>query len=216
MLDIRNILAALSVKRPLFHSEADFQHALAWEIHQQWLGCSIRLEFKPPNATDRTYIDIWVKTLDILIAIELKYKTRTFSTNIQGEDFNLSNHSAPDQGRYDFLKDIQRLEQIVYGYSNAAIGYAIFLSNDPTYWKLPLDKPTADAQFRIHQNRTLTGELNWGTTASSGSTRGREKPIIIKGSYTPNWLDFSKLNGLPQTGGDFKYLLVKVDSKLTS
>ena len=34
MLDIKGLLTALAESRKVFHSEADFQHALAWHIHQ--------------------------------------------------------------------------------------------------------------------------------------------------------------------------------------
>ena len=33
-LDIHNLMQGLSYSRPVFHSEADFQHALAWHIHK--------------------------------------------------------------------------------------------------------------------------------------------------------------------------------------
>jgi hypothetical protein len=32
--------------RPLFHSEADFQHALAWRLQEQHRQISIRLEYR--------------------------------------------------------------------------------------------------------------------------------------------------------------------------
>ena len=34
MLDIKSLLMGLAENRKVFHSEADFQHALAWHIHQ--------------------------------------------------------------------------------------------------------------------------------------------------------------------------------------
>ena len=33
MLDISDLMTGLAVSRKVFHSEADFQHALAWHIH---------------------------------------------------------------------------------------------------------------------------------------------------------------------------------------
>ena len=33
MLDISGLVASLADTRKVFHSEADFQHALAWHIH---------------------------------------------------------------------------------------------------------------------------------------------------------------------------------------
>ena len=34
MLDIEGLLTSLAQSRKVFHSEADFQHALAWQIHK--------------------------------------------------------------------------------------------------------------------------------------------------------------------------------------
>lgn len=33
MFDVEAVLRDLALKRPIFHSEADFQHAVAWEVH---------------------------------------------------------------------------------------------------------------------------------------------------------------------------------------
>lgn len=209
MLDIAKILTELSLKRPIFHSEADFQHALAWELHQKWPKCSMRLEFKPPYLTNRMYVDIWATSSEVTIAIELKYKTKAFRTNIHEENLDLSNHSAPDEGRYDFLKDVQRLEQVVYKHSNT-IGYAIFLSNDNTYWNPPANTSIAnDLQFRIHQGNLLNGELSWRAGALK---KAREKPIIISSSYILAWQDYSNLDGSPKTNGKFRVLLVKTEA----
>lgn len=46
-------------ERPVFHSEADFQHALAWSIHRVYPDAKIRLEYRPPSF-GRHYVDLWV------------------------------------------------------------------------------------------------------------------------------------------------------------
>ncbi len=46
-LDIHGALGRLSAVRPIFHSEADFQHALAWTIQLQHPDATIRLEIRP-------------------------------------------------------------------------------------------------------------------------------------------------------------------------
>jgi hypothetical protein len=43
-LSISEVLAALAKQRPLFHSEADFQHAIAWELHERLPRASVQLE----------------------------------------------------------------------------------------------------------------------------------------------------------------------------
>jgi len=47
--DLASVMYELSVVRPVFHSEADFQHALAWQIHKQNSALKIRLEYRPPE-----------------------------------------------------------------------------------------------------------------------------------------------------------------------
>jgi len=200
-----NILAS---ERVIFHSEADLQHALAWQIHLGWPKYSIRLEFKPPEIKERLYLDIWAADKDEKLAIELKYKTRRLHVKVGDEVFHLLDQSAQDIARYDFLKDVHRLEQIVYG-SNDVVGYAIFLTNDSAYWKLPINRRTIDADFRIHENRVVTGELQWEQSASKGTMRGREEPIPIKGVYNLNWQDYSQPSH--RSYGKFKFLVVTVE-----
>ena len=142
MLDIQKLMADLSIHRPIFHSEADFQHALAWQIHEVMPDCGIRLEF-PPFSDKRMYLDIWLSTSRI--AIELKFATRKLECEWNGENFSLRDQSAQDVKRYDFLKDIQRLEQVVMD-GNADAGFAVLLTNDHLYWKEP---STAIPQMQI-------------------------------------------------------------------
>ena len=48
---IRATLAKLAKKRPVFHSEADFQHALAWELQLDDPTAGIRLEKQVADKT---------------------------------------------------------------------------------------------------------------------------------------------------------------------
>src|SRR5262249_44709346 len=41
-------------------------------------------------------------------------------------------------------------------------GAAVILSNDSTYWAAPSTANTFDAAFRIHEGRSLAGDLAWG------------------------------------------------------
>jgi hypothetical protein len=202
------LLKKLSEKRPVFYSEADFQHALAWEIHQKIPESSIRLEFKPPHLTEHLYLDIWADNHTDILAIELKYKTKRTRINLKGEDFDLLNHGAHDVSRYDFLKDIRRLEKTVE--TNEKItGYAIFLTNDSLYWMdTRRSVKAADDAFRIHQGITLSGRRSWAPGAAKGTIKGRERPLILKGRYSFLWNDYSSL--VRHKYGYFRYVLVKI------
>jgi len=210
MIDLHHMLKTLCECRPVFHSEADFQHALAWHIHEQWPKYSLRLEYhlSPGN---RDHLDVLIFNEHNQMAIELKYKTRSLFVPISGEVFWLRDHGAQDQGRYDFLDDIQRLERFVSEHDNRT-GYAILLTNDGSYWNPPRNASTVDASFRIHEGRVLNGILSWGHTASKGTTKDRVKPITIEGTYKLTWQEYHEVEANTHVEGArrFKYLIVKV------
>lgn len=207
MIEIKRVLKTLAEKRSIFHSEADFQHALAWEIHQQWLGCSMRLEFKPQHLDKRIYVDIWTFTENDTLAIELKYKTQKLYIEDDKETFDLLYQGAQNEYRYDFLNDIQRLEQVVSVHNDIS-AYAILLTNDALYWK-PTENQTVDADFRIHDTKEITPrKLSWRLRTSEGTMRGREKPVQIKSTYKLSWKDYSEFKD--KENGKFRYLLVKI------
>ena len=89
-LDIHGLMRGLAETRPVFHSEADFQFALAWRIREE-TGQDVRLEF-PPFPGEGMYLDLWVP--DIGTAVELKYVTREHTVAVDGESFSLRNHAA--------------------------------------------------------------------------------------------------------------------------
>jgi len=208
-LSIPAVLAALAEQRPVFHSEADFQHTLAWEIHRRLPDASVRLErpVKPLTGGKPLHVDIWVERDGEILAIELKYKTRALQTSERGEEFVLQNHSAQDIARYDFIKDVWRVETIVANYANAT-GYAILLTNDPSYWTRSHNNRTVDAEFRLHQGRELHGTLDWGSHASEGTKRGREKLLRLAGSYPLQWEDYSRATAEAKWA-KFRYLVVE-------
>ncbi len=192
MIQIENIISELQKKRPVFHSEADYQHALAWEIQCHYPSAAVRLEIHPGRIGPREYIDIWVKYENTVYAIELKYKTGKIDLVHGDEEFHLLNQAAQDIGRYDFIKDIARLERFVGG-NPGTIGYAMLLTNDDTYWRASKNLATADAHFRIHESRTLTGERKWSEATGKGTMKGRENPLVLNRSHQIRWVDYSAL-----------------------
>jgi len=208
MIDIPGILGALAIIRPVFQSEADFQHALAWEIHRSMPDAQVRLEVPVASVDAQMHIDIWVQHGNMLHAIELKYKTRALSVQIGNEIFSLKDQSAQDTGRYDFVKDMQRLEQVLVLKDNS-VGYAVLLTNDSAYWINPGEKQTVDADFRLFQGRSLPGRLEWGAAASAGTKRNRESPLVLTGTHPLHWMDYSRPT--MKSFGTFRYLFVRID-----
>jgi hypothetical protein len=109
-MDMVKIIDKLRSKRRIFCSEKDFQFALAWEIQKCYDKSNIRLEYCP-NLEKNVHIDIIVELDNKYYPIELKYKTKTFIGKDNNENYFLKNQGAQDIGKYDYLKDIQRIEQ---------------------------------------------------------------------------------------------------------
>ena len=204
---MNDVLEQLASKRPIFYSEADLQHALAWELQTQNPAAAVRLEY-PANLNGKTaYIDIFVRNGDSVMAIELKYKTRRTSIDHNGETYALRDQSANDQGRYDFIKDIQRLESFVRTTLNAN-SYAIFIANDGAYWNPPQKPNTVDAEFRIHDGRVLANTLSWSGNFKPGTVAGRTAPIVLRHTYTLEWDEYSSFSNVRH--GRFRFLMVRV------
>jgi hypothetical protein len=207
MIEMTDVLNELRSKRRVFHSEADFQHALAWKIHEKYPRLNVRLEKRVILNKKEIYFDIFAFNDNKTVAIEVKYKAKNLDATVNGEKFSLKNQGAQDQGRYDFLKDISRLEKALK-INHECTGFAIFLTNDESYWKKPRgDINTADKDFRIHEGKTIQGRLSWKEGTSEGTMSGRSESILLKKKYMLNWNDYSDVG---EQNGKFRYLLVKI------
>ncbi len=205
-IDIHALMGGLAGKRPVFHSEADFQFALAWEIKEA-TGNDVRLEF-PPFPEERMYLDIWIPAIGT--AVELKYLTRELAVTAASEPFSLRNQGAQDLGRYDFLKDVYRLERVIESTPGERRGIAVLVTNDSLYWKPPNQEDTIDAEFRVHQDRELPRKMRWSERASIGTTKGRESPIILTDSYICKWRDYGRPVVSNAKNARFRYLALEV------
>ena len=104
-----------------------------------------------------------------MICIELKYWTRGLSYHLGDEDYTLSDRAAQDLGRYDFIKDIERVERVVLaGHANA--GCVVALTNDQGYWNAST-RDTVDAAFRLHEGRSPPRRTRLGGTSRCRNDR---------------------------------------------
>jgi hypothetical protein len=126
------------------------------------------------------YLDVWVQTAIGNIALELKYPTRKLACVVAGEEFALKDQAAQDTRRYDFIKDIVRLEHVVDALPNTN-GYALLLTNDSSYWAKSLSQATTDAAFRIHEGACLVGTLAWASHTGAGTMNYRSKILPLPG-----------------------------------
>src|SRR4051794_21367439 len=93
LAEVEHVMSALAERRPVFHSEADFQHAFAWELQRRHPEARIRLETRPRPGVR---LDVLAIVNGRRIAIELKCLLRDLTTTIDGELFALPNQSAQD------------------------------------------------------------------------------------------------------------------------
>lgn len=202
---IEKSLNRLFAENKVFTSEVDFQFALAWKIKETFPSADVRLEYVPWKFKKEIRVDIVVLIDGNMIPIELKYKTKAF----YGDEIFLKEQGAQDCGRYDFLYDIKRMENIIdSGAYNINRAYVIFLTNDHRYWEEPLNRKriTVDDEFRVHEGTIIEGVRAWKAEASAGTMKSRESPINLRGKYILEWNEYT-----PLTDCLFKYALVEVE-----
>jgi hypothetical protein len=217
---LKNILTELSMQRPIFHSEGDFQHALAWAIQSSLPDFRVRLEYPNQALTDSSHIDIAVSDNESSCYIEVKYKTKEFATIVNQETFTLRNHSALDFGRILFCKDIRDLEATKLDHEHISC-FSLLLSNDKGYWSRGREN-THDANYRLHQfnannqQRTLHGLLTWNVEPNKWAdwVKRLQKryrfPFTLNGHYNLVWENYSQLPAEQETIHEFKYLLLEI------
>lgn len=203
MSALDEILETLARTRPVFHSEADFQHALAWHWKERSPNAVVRLEYRLPFKDERSYADLWIRDAGQTTHVELKYWTRALTVHVEDEAFTLADQAAQDISRYDFVKDVERVERAVQS-GIAQRGFVVALTNDQGYWNPP--RPgTVDAAFRLHEGRTLFGELAWAEHAGIGTTATRQRVLNLAREYHCHWSPYSDL-GVPR--GEFRSLVI--------
>jgi hypothetical protein len=207
--DIRLWLTALRRSRQVFHSEADFQHALAFAMATSDPGVRIRLETRPVPGM----------RLDLLVsrpgpgeylAVELKYLTAAWAGEADGEHFELLSQGAQDVRAYDVVKDVQRVERLV-GNRPGSSGLVLVLANDPAYWSRPAHGRATNADaFRIYEGQVLSGRREWGPHTGAGTMKDRVEAIELLGSYRCHWSEYSSL---PGSRGTFRLLALAVSAQ---
>lgn len=174
-----------------FMNERDLQMHLAIALKNSPHNYDkVEVEYYVPlKALGKSYIwknemkvDIVVEKGGEFIPIELKYKTKSIP-DLQIPRFNekikdaeiIKDQSAQNLAKYDFWKDVRRIELLEKRFKAVTGGLAIFLTNDPSYQREPKENamsythsieggdhgPVRNAlsderiQFRLRQNYTI-------------------------------------------------------------
>ncbi|MEN6338868.1 MAG: hypothetical protein ABFD03_01945 [Clostridiaceae bacterium] len=206
--NLEKCITTLRNKREIFHSEADFQFALAWEIQLAYPEAVVHLEYCP-KAMPNMHIDIVVFLGSKSYPIELKYKTARLDLDIGSEAYALKAHYGQDLGKYDCLLDIQRIESMRDLMQGFAKGYAVWLTNDLLYLKTPSKSNAFYREFSVHEGSEKSGLMSWDEKTGEGTIKGRAEPIVLCGNYAINWKPYSTVEA--KRNGAFYYALIEVN-----
>lgn len=207
--DIPDLLTKLAIRRPIFHSEADFQHELAMEIKTANEDVQLRLE-NPLEKGSSEALDILVRLKSTKMALELKYicAELEYADHTDGEEvFTLSNQAALDQKRFDVLKDVVRMERFVRMNQDSAAGVVV-ISNADGMWRGPYKNNTKDAEFSLREGREVSGKLKWAADTGEGTMKDREDGIDLAGCYYMKWCNYSKIG--EDKACEFKFLFIPI------
>lgn len=153
-------LAKMAPQRPLFHSEADFQIALAVGLGLSDPAISIRAETVLVDEKGNQKLDLLLRRDSHEHGIELKLHKRAFLATIDGEPFRYPENNPRDVSRRNFLYDIHRLEDFVEQRQQRT-GTAIILTNDPLMWEDGIRSGATDTAFCLAESKEMTGLLGW-------------------------------------------------------
>lgn len=188
-MDLSETLASLALRRPAFHSERDFQVALAWAIQTSDPEMKVYLETRPVPGV---HLDLALEREGFYTAVELKYLTRRWTGEVGGQRFELTDQSAHDTRRFGVVKDLWRVESFVAEAESRGIranGAVVVLTNDATY-RQHAGRPGAnDAAFSIDDGVILPTRPRWAKGPPSGAIEFATE-IELAGEYRMGWSEY--------------------------
>ena len=191
MIDMQYLMDELSRRYPLFHSEDDFKFQLAWLIKELYPSLTVNLERKlQVDEKDRT--DLVVSNSKSIVPVELKYKTIKSDVNVKGERFVFKYHGAHDFTRYDFLRDIVRIETLVGSVNSIEEGYVVIVTMDESVFKVAR-AGSLSASFPIEQGRVINGVYSYSEQAKVKYPE-RADALEVVGHYEALWQEYSRVD----------------------
>jgi len=174
MFDVHATMRKLAERRPIFHSEADFQHELAWQMRLDCKDICIRLEYRIGGSSKREHIDIIAYNNPTFHVFELKYKVHLMDCEYNREKFSLRAQGGDDVSYILYLQDIERLERNFDKCGPNVVTYPIFLTNFLKF------RTGRDSYCNIIEGQKL-----------QGLHRYRNKSASLSRRYVMRWRDFS-------------------------
>lgn len=187
--------------------EAQLQYELAVELGKSYPNAKIFFEYPATDksSTKRIYYDLVIVENDTYYVIELKYKTKDENVSIYGVSYTLKNHAAQDLGRFDYLKDVSRIENFSANTNkNFGGGFAVIVTNDSTYWEKDGAK-CIYKEFAVKNGVTISkGDKNWvNGTKESSVGKDRINGLTLLKDYSVKWQ--------PIADTSFEYLILEIN-----
>jgi hypothetical protein len=216
----------------IFISENDIVLHFALFMHKKFPSAKIKFEFPfkitysykfnniPENRVTQTgYLDLYVNLNNIVYGFEFKYKTSKLTVKNDLMAFELKNQGAQDILRFEFRRDIHRLEYLknksILGNIKINYGFAILLTND----RLLLEHgntETADRELRFSDIIPIRGgSFIWHEKNTEAKWLKEYKFTmdlhLEKNQYETKWLDYLNYEGDENNKNtQFKYCIVEV------
>lgn len=174
-----------------YYSEASVQHKIAIEIYKLLRIESI-LEKKIKGKKE--YLDILCKRGNIRYGIELKYKTK----KVESRSFEYTTQSAQNNGKYDFLRDVARIESYVSS-KILNTGFIVFITNDKRYFN-PAREKTKIKKFDLINCLKKNYKPSW---------EGRNAMVKLQRKYPIKWQPDKRTDD-ENNVAYFRYCILKV------
>lgn len=166
------------------------------------------------------WIDIVVGKDGYFVPIELKYTTAKiesgdpitrFGEPVISDDVQLvKNQAASNLVKYNYWKDVRRIELVKQRYAKIVGGIALIVTNSSIFWK-NTDTEAAYKTFSTGEGVVVKkGEMKWAAKVSKTVLDGHPN-FSIEGHYTCHWKSAS-IQGLNEDTGNslFRYCLVEI------
>jgi len=205
-------METLSARRPIFHSEADFQLALAMVMSEDVRVSRIRLERRialrePLRDRAHVNVDVVARLDGQPVALELKYPKRklecTAFADGELEDFELP-EGAYDVDAPEFWHDAARVERLI-AESEIAAGAAVMLSNYVLWEPERLMGTRSKAhEFAVYNMRVVQAgqSLAWRDATAAVDTG----PVRLNNEYRCVWRPYSTVG---ECNTEFRYLVLE-------
>ena len=193
-------LSQLEKDKKRYYNEAQVQHKLGIELYKRFdIEPTLEWCVKNDETGAKKYIDMMLEIGGKKVAIELKYRTKSVKKELY------TNQSAQNNGKFNFFKDIKRLEILKNSKDDdfgIEKGFAIFITNDHLYWNAAKEK-TSVADFDL-----CDGTLEKDTYTAEWVDHANEK-IEIKNDHPIKWIP--TLKGTEKKDGTtFRCLIIEI------